>query len=114
MKINDVVLVKFPFTDLEQTKQRPALILKVVPYSRQLNLFVIAMMTSQIDLPQIEGDFELKDWKNSGLLHPTRVRLAKIATLEESLIIKKLGTLHKTDAKQFRKEFAGLFTDLLD
>jgi mRNA interferase MazF len=108
-KPGDIVLVQFPFTDLENSKKRPALLIKETVYSRALSLMTVAMITSQIELPEIEGDYEMKNWNQSGLLHPSRLRLAKIATLEESLVVSKLGSLQKADHQTVSKLFKKLF-----
>jgi mRNA interferase MazF len=97
MKTADIVLVRFPFTDLENSKKRPALVLKTIPYSSKLKLVQIAMITSQIDLPEVEGDYLIQDWKKIGLLHPSKLRLSKIATIEGELIQSQLGALSPKD-----------------
>jgi mRNA interferase MazF len=76
----EIVLIRFPFTDLAQTKQRPGLVLAVTAYSKQLSLVTIAMMTSQIDSPEIKGDFVIQSWKDAGLLHPTKVDHKKLVS----------------------------------
>lgn len=42
---------------------------------------------------------ELADWRESGLLHPSLLRLAKIATVDEDLVEKSIGELSKPDRK---------------
>lgn len=108
-KPGDVVLVQFPFTDLENSKKRPALVLRETNYSRNMQLISIAMITSQIEMPEIEGDYLVKEWKTAGLLHPSRLRLSKVATLEGSLIVKKMGDLSETDFKGISRLFRKLY-----
>lgn len=109
MTPSDVVLVRFPFSSLNGAKKRPALVLSVAPYSSKLKLITIAMVTSQIDGIKIKGDVFLKEWNKSGLLHPSIVRIAKVATIEDELISKKLGKLGSADAKEVRKKFRESF-----
>ena len=97
MKPGNIVVVHFPFTDLENTKKRPALVLKVIPYSSKLNLVQIAMITSNLDGKELNGDYLIQDWKSAGLLHPSQLRLAKVATIEGELIQLTLGKLSKGD-----------------
>lgn len=59
MKLEQIVVVKFPFSDLANTKKRPALVLKVIPYTSKHSLLQIAMITSKIDSPEINGDYLL-------------------------------------------------------
>lgn len=109
MSPSDVVLVRFPFSSLSGEKKRPALVLSVAPYSSKLKLITIAMITSKIEGIKLRGDVSLKDWNKSGLLHPSIVRVAKVATLEEELISKKLGKLTSADIKEVRKKFQEIF-----
>lgn len=109
----DLFLVPFPFSDLSTEKKRPALILKCITTAALPALFITAMVTSQIGSEAIVGDYLLQDWKESGLLHSSKVRLAKLVTLEEDLLIRKLGSLTKKDKDQTRKVFRKLFADWL-
>ena len=100
----DIVLVPFPFTDLETAKKRPALALAWVTSKTLPSLAIVAMVTSQIESETIVGDYLLKDWKGAGLFHPSKVRLAKVVSVEEKIVEKKLGTLVKKDAEGVKKE----------
>lgn len=109
MKAGSVILVKFPFTNLETTKKRPALILNTIAYSKNFSLITIAMITSRIEDPSIDGDYLLSKWKEAGLLHPSLVRMGKLATIENELIDKQLGELVKEDLVQLKKNFKKIF-----
>ncbi len=111
-KEGDIALVPFPFTDLSTTKQRPALILSVVVSKSYPSIFIAAMITSQIESEMISGDYLIKEWKKSGLIAESKIRLAKIVSLEESLVRKKLGALPQKDRQGVRKEWARLFSNL--
>ena len=105
----DVVLVPFPFADLSTKKKRPALILKGVKGKAIGNLVVCAMMTSNIHGELIEGDVVLEAWEQAGLIHPTKLRLAKIVTLEERMVLKKMGQMTSRDIKTVRQVFQKMF-----
>ena len=94
-KRGDVVLVRFPFTDLTTTKRRPALVISTDLYNQfQANL-IIAAITSQTHRLGI-GDCLIQNWRAAGLVKPSQVK-ATIATIEQSLVLKKLGTLASND-----------------
>jgi mRNA interferase MazF len=105
----DIVLVKFPFTNLESEKKRPALVLRTTVLTPKVKLVTLAMITSQIDGAHIEGDVLLKEWEQSKLLHPSLVRLSKIATIDYELIDKKIGQLAKIDVNQVKKQIQKAF-----
>ena len=109
MKPGEVVLVRFPFTDLATVKKRPALVLTRTTRSPRNRLVTLAMITSQVEGLKLEGDVLLKDWKAAGLLHPSLLRLAKIATIDEQLIEKAIGRLSALDLAAGRGAFHRVF-----
>ncbi len=109
MKPGDVALVRFPFADLAATKKRPALVLARTVRSPRNRIATVAMITSQVEGPRLDGDVELSDWKKAGLLHPSVLRLAKIATIDEELIDKVIGTLTATDMRASKRAFQERF-----
>lgn len=113
-KVGDIALVPFPFTDLKTNKKRPALILSHIVSKTLPDLFIVSMITSQIESESILGDYSLMDWQTAGLLNPSKVRLAKIVSLEEALILRRLGKLQKKDFSNLRKEVAGIFGEWVD
>lgn len=106
----DITLVHFPFSDISKGKKRPTLVLYSGTKNFHYRLITVAMITSQIDGAQREGDIPLKDWEKENLLHPSLLRLSKIATIEESLVQKKLGELSERDKKSAQKEMKKLFS----
>lgn len=111
-KALDTVLVPFPFTDLSTQKKRPALILATIPFNSHHELYVCAMITSQTSGDGLKGDVTLNDWEAAGLLLESRARLAKIVTLEDGLILKRLGAVSKHDRTAIKKSFKQIFSHL--
>jgi mRNA interferase MazF len=88
-----IVLVRFPFTDLTSTKQRPALIIA----SRSLtataeDLIVAAISGQRVERPG-KFDYVVRAWERAGLLRPSVVRAGKLVTLHRDLIRRTLGAL---------------------
>lgn len=110
-KPGQIVLVPFPFTDLSTTKKRPALILTQAQTGPLPALFVVAMITSQVEGARLPGDYQLQDWQISGLLHPSKVRLAKVVSLEKGFLEKSLGTLSPRDRRGVKAAFQSLYPD---
>ena len=109
MKPGDVALVRFPFSDLAVEKKRPALILARTIRSPRNRLATITMITSQVEALKLTGDVVLAEWKAAGLLHPSLLRMAKIATIDEDLIDKQIGRLTKKDLDAARAAFHAVF-----
>ena len=110
MKPGDVALVRFPFTDLAASKKRPALVLARTELSTRNRLATLAMITSQIEALKLEGDVLLQDWRSAGLLHPSLLRLAKVATVDEDLIERKIGSLSARDRDSAKRAFRHVFS----
>ena len=56
---------------------------------------LVARVTTQPK--QDDHDVTLSDWRNTGLLAPSTVRLHKLATLEKSLVQRRLGSIQASD-----------------
>lgn len=110
MKPGDIALVRFPFADLAATKKRPALVLARATRSPRNRLATLAMITSQVESLKLDGDVVVKDWQAAGLLHPSLLRLAKIATVDEELIDTTIGRLSSPDQEAARQAFRRVFT----
>lgn len=104
-KPGDVILVRFPFSDLESSKKRPALVLAQVNLTAKVGLVSLAMVTSKIDGLKISGDCQVKDWASAGLINPSLVRLSKTATVETDIVEKKIGQLKESDFKSVKTAF---------
>ena len=84
---NDVVLLPIPFTDLTSRKVRPAIVLG--RNGSDLFLVPISSVLSNTDFP-------LKEWRAAGLNVPCGVK-GQIATVDDGLVIKKVGVLGAVD-----------------
>ena len=95
-EFGDVVLVSFPFTNLQATKKRPAVVISNAAYQQGRPDVILMAITSQIRRPPAFGEFLLKDWQQAGLLKPSVLK-PLIATLEQTQIVKVMGKLSPTD-----------------
>ena len=90
----DIVLLPFPFTNLTATRTRPAVVMSVEAFQRDIGDFTVAMITS---VPySTPYDYELRDWQTAHLLRPSWVR-AKLATLDPALVRYQPGRLSDAD-----------------
>ncbi|WP_303286495.1 type II toxin-antitoxin system PemK/MazF family toxin [Marinobacter sp. SS8-8] len=58
----DVVLVGFPFTNLQTTKKRPAVIISSQSYQQNRPDVILMAITSQVRQPLATGEALLQDW----------------------------------------------------
>jgi len=109
----DIILVPFPFSDLTAVKKRPCLILCVLRPKGLESHYIVSMMTSSTARITFPYDVSLQDWKKAGLPKKTVVRLAKLVTIDGSLIRKRIGRIGAQDRMHVQKSFAKMFSTLL-
>lgn len=87
---HDVILVRFPFSDLTNAKIRPAI---VVGSAVRGDLLVVPL-TSRVS-GMVAGEFVLTDWRGAGLNVPS-VAKRGIYTVHTSVVLKCVGRLTAT------------------
>lgn len=97
----DVVAVPFPFTDKAAQKRRPALILSNQAFNGHGHSLMCMITSSAVAWP---GDSPLKDLAAAGLSTPCVARL-KLFTLDNRLIIRRIGHLSDSDRGRVSAEF---------
>jgi len=95
---NDIILVKYPFSDLSSSKVRPAVVVSL-PHISQ-DIFIIAL-TSKTEV-LVDGEFVLSQWDSVGLNVATAVKRG-LYTVHKNLIIKVIGKLADTDAEKLEQ-----------
>jgi mRNA interferase MazF len=90
----DIVLTQFPFTDLSQTKLRPAVILWVDLAKDEITLcFISSQNVNNLTSEEFAIlDFDA-DFVKTGLRISSKVRVTRIATLNRLLVVRRLGQL---------------------
>jgi mRNA interferase MazF len=88
----DVVLVRYPFSDLSGSKIRPAVIVNT-PHSSQ-DVFILPL-TSKIK-SLLTGEFVLKNWNKAGLNIESAVKRG-IYTIHQNLVAQRVGKLTDSD-----------------
>ena len=88
----DIVLVPFPFTNLTTVKKRPALVVSANWYNKRYMDVVLVAVTSRVPLILDELDYRIteSDFKTGKLYKDSVVKLGKVFTIENSLIIRKV------------------------
>jgi mRNA interferase MazF len=84
---NEVILVRYPFSDLTAAKVRPAVVVGTQNHSPD---YFIVPLTSRIGRLG-HGEFVLADWQVAGLNIPSAVKRG-IYTVHDSLVLNPLGT----------------------
>lgn len=94
-KRGDVVFVPFPFTDLSNAKQRPALVVSADAFNVTRDDVLVAAITSQVPAQLAADEFMIPTGELAacGLPKPSIIRLSKLVALHRQLIVKRVGAL---------------------
>jgi mRNA interferase MazF len=109
MNPGDIVLIRFPQTDLAAGKLRPALVVAISPgHHGDLLLALITSRTFQA-VPNFDEIIEPTDpdYAVTGLKVRSVIRLARLATVEPSVINARLGSISSDRLQQIKKRLAG-------
>lgn len=104
-EFGEVVLVEFYQTGTTVRKRRPALVILDIG---DADVILAPITTRERTGP---GDYQIKDWRNSGLVRESWVRLAKISCLEKSDIICRRGKFTDGELEEVVRVLRSLFLD---
>ena len=95
---NDVVLVRYPFSDLTAVKVRPAVVVNEPHVSEDSFIVPLTSRTDRL----LAGEFVLADWNAAGL-HVSSAVKRGIYTIHSSLIVKSVGRLSSRDSQELER-----------
>jgi mRNA interferase MazF len=88
----DVVVIPFPFSDLSQSKRRPALVIAPL----EGNDIILCQITSK-DIKDAYGiPIEDTDFISGGLKQSGNIRPNRLFTADNSIILYRAGSINRT------------------
>jgi mRNA interferase MazF len=111
MNINqkEVVLLPYPFSNLEQKKVRPAIVISNNNFNKICNDFIAVPLTSVIKDEPFSLAINQNDLRNGKLIRPSRVRLDRIFSVEKRLVQMKIGDVNDTFFDKLKSEIIEVF-----
>jgi len=103
----EVLLVSMVFTDGSTAKKRPVLVV----FDGGDDDVLVAPVTSHA--ARSARDVALSQWQQAGLRLPSIVRLEKLATVEKSTVIRRLGRIELDDWASIKPVLDRFFADIL-
>lgn len=97
-EFGDVLLVPFPFTDQSTEKKRPAVVVSSEAYHRERPDLILMAVSSQVRLTAFVGEIIVQHWQEAGLRKPSVIKPV-LPTIEEGLVLKRLGRLTQEDRR---------------
>src|SRR6266403_5642750 len=89
---NEIVLVRYPFSDLTSSKVRPAVIVNAPHASQDVLIVPLTSRTTAL----LAGEFVLAEWQKAGLNVETAAKRG-IFTIHQKLVLKSIGSLLTVD-----------------
>ena len=103
-----ITLFKFPQTDQQAGKLRPALVLRKM--SGRYDDWLICMISSQLHQKIQELDEVIttkdSDFIRSGLKLPSVIRVSRLAVVEEDILLGKLGQISHDRLSRLKQNLA--------
>jgi mRNA interferase MazF len=99
----DIVLIPVPFTDLSSQKRRPVIVVSNDACNRRSADVVVVAMTSNPAKAPFSFQVTASDLAEGSLNRPGTVRVDKIYTLAQSIIVKKFGKMSPQIVQRIRQ-----------
>ncbi len=99
----DIVLVPVPFTDLSSQKRRPVIVISNDVYNRSsADVIVVAMTSNPAPVP---NSFRITsaDLVAGALNRPSTVRVDKIYTLAQTIVVRRFGRVAPEIVERIRQ-----------
>jgi mRNA interferase MazF len=104
----DIVLIPIPFTDLSSQKRRPVVVISNDAYNRKTHDLVVVAMTSNPEAVDYSFTVTSSDLEKGTLNRPGKVRVDKIYTLSQSIVVKTFGCVNVATLDRIRKTLQDL------
>lgn len=100
----DVVVLSFPFSDLSQTKRRPALVLAVL----QGDDLILCQITSQAREDGYFIRLDASDFVSGGLSQSSRIRPNRLFTADSGIVVYRTGHVLAEKLRESRDKLVSI------
>ena len=101
----EILLVPFPFTNLKSIKQRPVLVLSSTGYNNKTEDVITCGITSNLKDTDHSVLIESEQCISGTIPTTSRIKVDKLFTLEQSIILKRWAKVNKETFEQVKREF---------
>lgn len=106
----DIVLLSFPFSDLQSSKVRPAIVLSNDRYNRSSDDFVAVPVTSNLKLSDHAVLITNSELESGNLIVDSKVKVDRVFSVSQQLVRMKIGRVKRG----IHGEIVKLLFELLD
>ena len=104
----DLVLVPIPFTDLSSARRRPVIVLSSDAYNQSTQDMVVVAMTTNLTPGPHRFVLTSADLESGQLNRPGCVRVDKIYTLSQALVVQTFARVNLATLMRIRQILADL------
>lgn len=104
----DIVLIPIPFTDLSSQKRRPVVVISNDAYNRKTDDILVVAMTSNPETTDYSFTITSSDLEQGALNRPGQVRVDKIYTLSQAIVVKTFGRVNAATLDRIRRTLQDL------
>jgi len=107
VRLHDIYTASFPFLDSAEYKLRPVIVVSL-PYGEH-GILAVVPLSSRARPESV--DFAISNWREAGLAKPSTARVHRVATILQSKLASRLGSLKEDDVDKLQqsiRSFLGL------
>ncbi len=104
----DILLIPIPFTDLSSQKRRPVIVVSNNLYNQKTTDIIVVAMTSSLAPADYSLTITSSDLNKGSLNRPSKVRVDKIYTLSQSVVVKTFGRVNDATLERIRQTLRNL------
>ncbi len=101
----DVIVLPFPFSDLSNSKKRPALVVA----NLESDDVILSQITSQTRLDKYSVILTNDEFETGSLNQMSLIKPHRLFTADKSIILYKLGSLKESKIKEVKEEIIKIF-----
>jgi len=107
----EIVLTKFPFSNLTDFKVRPVLVLSKDSYNRKYADVIVCGISSNLEESEYGIVVSTENLEEGHLKITSKIRVDAITNIEQDIILKKIGRLKMTVFQEVLSKIHTLFVD---
>lgn len=107
----DIVLTKFPFSNLADFKVRPVLVLSKDGYNRKYADVIVCGISSNLEKSEYGVEISTESLDEGYLKLTSKIRVDAITNIEQGIILKKIGRLKLAVFQEVLDKVNTLFVD---
>ena len=104
----DIVLLNFPFSNLKQSKVRPAVILSNDKHNKKSNDIVFVPLTSNLQQTDYDMLITNKHLEKGNLIVDSRIKIDRIFSVDKKLVKMNIGKINKQTFSKIKTVLSGL------